>query len=245
MLVLLPPSESKAPGGDGPPLDLDGLTFPRLRPRRNKLITALRSLSRNLPAARAALKISAAKDSEIIANREIRTAATTPALRRYTGVLYEALDLASMSRTERERAASRIVIASALFGVIGGGDPIPAYRLSAGSQLPAIGPLGAFWKQPLARALAGIDRPVLDLRSGAYAALAPMPEAIAVRVTTVRPDGTRTVVSHFNKATKGVLARIVAIADTEPEDAGGVIDLARAAGLRAEPAGPRAIEIVT
>ena len=34
VLVLLPPSETKQPGGDGPPLDLTTLSAPQLTPLR-------------------------------------------------------------------------------------------------------------------------------------------------------------------------------------------------------------------
>ena len=40
----------------------------------------------------------------------------------------------------------------------------------------------------------------MDLRSGSYAALAPVPGAVTLEVLSERPDGSRAVVSHFNKA---------------------------------------------
>lgn len=46
VLVLLPPSETKASGGDGPPLRLDALSHPELTPVRRKLLaTAPRAVS--------------------------------------------------------------------------------------------------------------------------------------------------------------------------------------------------------
>ena len=45
-----------------------------------------------------------------------------PALLRYTGVLYEALDVRGLSRAARARAAERLLITSALFGIVGGDD---------------------------------------------------------------------------------------------------------------------------
>ena len=41
MLVLLPPSEGKASGTDGPPLDLASLSFPDLNATRTKVLTHL------------------------------------------------------------------------------------------------------------------------------------------------------------------------------------------------------------
>ncbi len=245
MLVLLPPSETKAPGGRGPALDLETLLFPELRHTREALISEVARLSADLPAARAALKVTAAKDDEIVANARLHTAPTLPALSRYTGVLYDALDAGTLSRAERARAEARIVVISALFGVVRAADPIPAYRLSAGSVLPRLGGIAAWWRPALAPRLARLAAPVLDLRSGAYAAFGRIPGAITVRVVTERPDGTRQVVSHFNKATKGRLARIVAASRAEVDTAHDVVRLACRSGLRALRTGDDALEVVT
>jgi len=45
VLVLLPPSETKAPGGDARPLRLDALSHPELTPARRKLIDELVTLA--------------------------------------------------------------------------------------------------------------------------------------------------------------------------------------------------------
>ena len=88
--------------------------------------------------------------------------------------------------------------------------PIPAYRLSAGSALPGRAGLRTLWRPVLSPVLSAGDRLVVDLRSGAYAALAPVRGAVTVRVLSERPDGSRAVVSHLNKAHKGRLARLLA-----------------------------------
>ena len=51
---------------------------------------------------------------------------------------------------------------------------------------------------------------IVDLRSGSYAALGRVSGAVKVDVVAERADGRRTVVSHFNKAHKGRLARALA-----------------------------------
>jgi uncharacterized protein len=218
VLVLLPPSETKHPGGDGAPLDLDALSFPELTPVRARLVEALGELAADLPAARAALGLSVQQDGEVARNAALRTSGTLPALERYTGVLYDALDVRSMTRAQRARAAGRLAVGSALFGLVRDGDRIPAYRLSAGSQLPGLPTLRALWKPALTPALAAVDDLVVDLRSGSYAQLAPVPGAVTVQVLSERPDGTRAVVSHFNKAHKGQLARLLATTTAEPGD---------------------------
>lgn len=245
MKILLPPSETKATGGDGPALNLADLLWPELRHTRETLLDSVETLAADLPASRAALNVTATKDSEIGHNAVLRSAPTMPALDRYTGVLYDALDAAGMSRGERGRALGRIIVTSALFGAVRASDRIPAYRLSAHSHLPGLGTMSALWRPALTNAWGTLDRPVLDLRSGAYAAFGALPGAITVRVLTEQPDGTRIVVSHFNKATKGRLARAVAAAPRDVTTIAGVIRLAIRAGLKAAQTGEAALEIVT
>ncbi|MGY2065826.1 peroxide stress protein YaaA [Blastococcus sp. SYSU DS0619] len=244
MLVLLPPSETKAPGGDGPPLDLGSLTAPELTPVRTELAEALVKLADDVPASRAALGLSAAQDGEIARNAALFTSGTLPALHRYTGVLYDALDVASLTRAQRARADRRLAVGSALFGLVAGGDRIPGYRLSAGSALPGLPTLRSLWRPALGPVLARTAGLVVDLRSGSYAALAPIAGAVTVAVLSERPDGTRAVVSHFNKAHKGRLARLLATTTAEPQDVAGLRRLLRRAGLHVEHDGGTALTLV-
>lgn len=245
MFVLLPPSETKATGGVGAPLDLTSLRFPGLLEARQQMVSAVTDLCLDLPAARAALAVSPTKDSEIVATAGLRSAATMPAMLRYTGVLYEALDIPHLPPAARTRAGERLLIQSALFGLVAGRDAVPAYRLSAGSALPGIGGIPAFWRPRLAVPMASLDRPLVDLRSGAYGAFAPLPDAITVRVVTENAAGQRTVVSHFNKATKGLLARALVTSRAEIDTVVAVARVARRAGLRVERTGDRSLEVIT
>jgi hypothetical protein len=244
VLVLLPPSETKSPGGDGVPLDLAALTAPELTPLRAELADVLVELAADVPAARTALGLSPAQDDEITRNARLKTGPTLPAVQRYTGVLYDALDVASMTRAQRARADRRLAIGSALFGVVRAGDPIPAYRLSAGSTLPGRPTLRTFWKPALTQVLTGIEELVVDLRSGSYAALAPVPGAVTVQVLSEHGDGTRAVVSHFNKAHKGRLARLLATTTAEPDGIVRLRALLRRAGLHVEHDGDRSLTLV-
>ena len=244
MLVLLPPSETKAPRGDGPPLDLAALTAPGLTPVRTELVENLVKLADDVPAARAGLGLSPKQDDEIARNAALWTSPTMPAVRRYTGVLYDALDIGSMTRAQRARAGRRLAVGSALFGLVSAEDPIPGYRLSAGSQLPGLPTLRSLWKPALSPVLAAVDDLVVDLRSGSYAALAPVPGAVTVDVLSERPDGTRSVVSHFNKAHKGRLARLLALTTAEPHDVVSLRRLLRRAGLHVEHPSGTALTLV-
>ncbi len=239
MIVLPPPSETKRGGGDGPPLRLEKLANPGLGALRAALVGELVDLAADPPACRTALGVSPSQDAEIERNAALRTAPTLPALRRYTGVLYDALDVDSLRGAEAKRARARLAIGSALFGLLRADDQVPAYRLSATSKLPAKPTLAARWKpllEPLLAELAAQDL-IVDLRSGSYVALGPTSGAIHVKVLAEHPDGRRTVVTHFNKAYKGRLARILASTRAEPTDAAAVAAVARRAGMQVERSG--------
>ncbi len=246
MLILLPPSETKSDGGDGPPLELDRLSWPELNGARKQLADDLVALAADLPASRTALGVSARQDSEVARNAVLWTSPTAPALLRYTGVLYDALDYRSLRGAAADRAAARLAVGSALFGLVRASDPVPGYRLSAGSTLPGRTGLTTLWRPLLEPILAGVDELVVDLRSGSYAALGRAPGAVTVTVLNERPDGSRSVVSHFNKAHKGQVARLLAGSRAEPSDARDVARLLRRAGMRIEASGPggAALELI-
>lgn len=213
---------------------------------RAALIAELVALSSDRSAARKALGISASQDGEIDRNAALSSAPTMPAIERYTGVLYDALDIESLSGTKVSRARSRLAIGSALFGLLRANDDVPAYRLSAASKLPGGTTLASRWRPVLEPVLAQIaaDELVVDLRSGSYAALGRLPGAVDVDVIAEHGDGRRSVVSHFNKAHKGRLARALASSRAEPDDAAGVATLARRAGLRVERKGNSLVVVV-
>lgn len=239
VLVLLPPSETKRDGGDGPPLRLDRLSFHDLEPVRKALLDEIVELSADREASRTALGLSPKQDAEIERNAVLLTAPTLPAIDRYTGVLYDALDIASLCGAATARARQRLTIGSALFGLLRADDPVPAYRLSASAKLPGSAPLTARWRPVLEPVLADFagEELVVDLRSGSYAALGRLPGAVRVDVLAEHPDGRRTVVSHFNKAHKGRLARVLATTRAEPGDGAAVATVVRRAGMRVERTG--------
>ncbi|MBB5909330.1 peroxide stress protein YaaA [Actinoalloteichus hymeniacidonis] len=244
MLVLLPPSETKASGGDGPPLDLDALSFPELTEVRRSLAESLVTLAADRPASLAALGLSPRQESEVDRNATLFTSPTLPALARYTGVVYDALDLASLSTADRLRADRRLVVSSALFGLVRGGDRIPGYRLSAGSRLPGAGTLRGRWRPVAGPVLAEWAGLIVDLRSGAYAALAEAPAAVTVRVLSEDASGVRSVVSHANKHLKGRLARALVRIESEPTDIDEVVTAAEKLGLTAERHGTRGLDLI-
>lgn len=220
MLILLPPSEGKTAPRRGKELEPDRLSFPSLRQPRTEVLDALVNLcTTDSPAgaekAASVLGLGRTLTAAVERNTTLRTAPTARADSVYTGVLYEALDLPSLEGAARRRATAWIAIASGLFGLVRPGDRIPAYRLSGDVSLPGIGSVATYWSKRLDSAVreAAGKGLVVDLRSSTYAAFWRPDPDLAKRVVTLRvlheSGGTRKVVSHFNKATKGRIVRAV------------------------------------
>lgn len=228
MLILLPPSEGKADSAEGKPVRLASLSLPGLRPAREQVLEALVSLCRQRDdePARAVLGLSPGQRGEVQRNARLRRAAAMPAGEVYTGVVYDALELGSLPPAAYALAERSILISSGLWGAVRITDRIPPYRCPIGSNLPGVGTLGPFWRKALAGAMAktAAGGLVLDLRSSGYAVTwSPVPSAAAqvaaVRVLherTVDSVTKRSVVSHFNKATKGRLVRDLLLAGASP-----------------------------
>jgi uncharacterized protein len=212
VLVLLPPSEGKTAPATGARVDLAALSHPGLTKARERILNTLIRVSGGREAtALKALGLSKGQAGELALNQALRTAPTAPAAEVYTGVLYERLRLPELSAEAR----GRVLIASALWGVVAPDDCIPAYRLSIGARPPRTPNLAAFWRPELRKALPD-EGLVVDLRSGPYAAAWAPKRAERVSVRAFTTDGK--VVSHMVKAVRGDVARLLLESPAETAD---------------------------
>jgi uncharacterized protein len=243
VLILLPPSEGKSDAVTGPPLEFSALSIPALNRARLRMAQALVKLCDGRPArARKVLGLGTTQDAEIERDRQLFTAPTAPAAQIYSGVLFEALGYKTLSATAQRRLDKWALVSSALWGTVRLPDHIPPYRLSADVTLPRIGPAGAYWRKHLAPAMAAeaeSTEPILDLRSGAYVKMWTAPEGLAERTAVGRilqrmPDGSARVVSHHNKATKGLLVRALARQRSAPGSVPELVELIRSLGFAIE-----------
>lgn len=210
MKILLPPSETKRTGGADQPIDPQALALASLASHREAVIDALVVLSADAEASRRVLKLSDRQLGDIGHNLALRTAATMPAVDRYTGVLFDALDAAQLSAPARRWLGAHVLIHSAPFGPISALDPIPSYRLAAGTSLPGVAPLRRHWADAVSCALAEEEASfILDLRSQAYVALGPVPASVPSAYVRVVTEQGRAL-NHFNKKSKGELVRALA-----------------------------------
>jgi uncharacterized protein len=192
-----------------------------------------------------ALGLTVGQTSEVDRDVVLFESPTATAELLYTGVLYQSLDLATLSTAARRRARSRVVVSSAAFGAVRLADRLPTYRLSISARLPGLPTLASLWRPALASVLpaaAGRRGLVLDLRSGSYAAAWRPPGPLHKRTVTVRvlqearrgDPTSRSIVSHANKSTKGHVLRALLEDGSEPTSAGALKELLSGLGFRVE-----------
>lgn len=186
--VLVPPSQGKVPGGDGPPWAPGTGVLPQLDGARATVLRAV--------------------------DRAIASAPTMPAIERYAGVLYRELDWPTLPPAAKRRGRSSLLIVAGLWGVVGPADPIPYEKVKMSASVPRLGKLSTWWRPQLTAALAERLRGcvVWDLLPNEHAAAwepweVPAKRRLAVRV--VDADG-RTV-GHWNKLVKGALVRRILV----------------------------------
>lgn len=207
MIVLLPPSEGKAPGGRGAWSPASGAFGAALATARTEVAEAVvagihdrrRLFGTDGPLA----------DRAVDAARALAagSAPALPAWRRFTGVVWEHLDAASLPPGVRRR----VVVPSAQLGLSRGDDPVPDFRLKLSVSVDPLGRLDRWWRPALTEALRATRGPVVDLLPNEHAAavdLTGLGRRRVVPIVFVAADG-RGAAGHAAKAVKGIVARTV------------------------------------
>jgi cytoplasmic iron level regulating protein YaaA (DUF328/UPF0246 family) len=217
LAVLLPPSEGKTPGGDGPAWSVDDGRFgDALAEARSAVVTALTKVdggdSQLLGVGGPTLEASRTANATLVG------AATLPAWQRYSGVVWQHLDICSLRGQASRRAGQSVIVVSALTGLSALRDPLPDHRLKMSAALDPLGKLSTWWRATLSETLndALKKRLVIDLLPQEHqAAWTPTPATYDLRrVQFVGHDGR--IAGHTAKAAKGLLARSLLQAD-DPE----------------------------
>ena len=219
MLFLLPPSETKALGGE---VQTDSVfRFAELNQAREQIRVALNEVEASIM--------------------------VMPAIDRYTGTLYSAVHGRglkgtptannSLNAAERSRAAEMILIQSARYGLLSASDEIPVYKLNPAKLVNGLN-LKKMWNQAHSDVWSKLeDHVIIDLRSKAYADLAELPEASNVFSVTVfveKEDGSLEQLNHFNKKAKGQLVRAALMSNKPPTTVKELASAANKNGLRLE-----------
>lgn len=208
-LLLLPPSEGKATDGDtsrpwAPRLGAFGAV---LETFRAQIVTQLR---KDKGGAQKLLGVSGTHLARAQScNMQLINAPCLPAWQRYTGVVWDHLDLASLTATQRNAFTKRIIVPSGLLGLVRADDQIPDYRLKMGARLAPFGTMSKFWNEAITDALVATvkKRTLIDLLPNEHRAAINWNQLDnVVRVDLVSHSGA-VVGGHNAKAAKGLLAR--------------------------------------
>ncbi len=208
-VVLLPPSEGKASGGFTSErwTPESGVFADTLGPYRRDVADELRRIGggdqKLLGVKGAMLQHAQTHNAQLIG------APSMPAWQRYTGVVWDHLDLASISAASRSQVIRRIFIPSGLAGLVRADDPLPDYRLKMGARLSPFGQLATWWRDDLTEAFRHVVKSalVIDLLPQEHKASINWDELTHVmRVDLVAKKG-GVVGGHNAKAAKGLLAR--------------------------------------
>lgn len=196
-VLLLPPSEGKAPGGDGRWVARSG-AFAGLAPLRKQVVAAYVDALEGPAVEKVVGGRGQAVERAQAVGALLRRgrAPALPAHERFTGVVWQHLSPADLP-------VDRVTIVSALLGVCAGDDPVPDFRLKLSVSLPPLGRLDRFWRPHLSTAIArwADGREVWDLLPNEHAAAVDLPGMVRVRFEGVS--------GHDAKAVKGALARHV------------------------------------
>lgn len=264
MRILLPPSAGKTTKESTNHLQLEKLwQAEHLTQTRRQLIDDVQNTALLADAAQI-FKLGPKNAHEISQNLEVYDAPALAAWQLYDGVLYEAAKFAqifssgepsqgSQGQVGNHRGDQRqgsqgqleelTLVFSALFGPVRLTDLITPHRLSGSVKLPGQGSVASIWskalKELLTQQLSG--HVVVDLRSAEYGAMYRQTRGsdclmLNIAVAKVNPaTGKRSVVSHWAKHTRGLLAGALleAVAGAQLSGSEGDVDeiLQVAAGL--------------
>ncbi len=191
VLVLIPPSEGKVSGGEQKPLEHV----------RDEVVSVQKSIltAKHPEKLYGVKKALAFKAHEL--NKTITTTPTMPAIKRYSGVVYKAIDYDSLSAKAKSFFHVHFRILSPMFGLVKPNERIPEYKMKF-SKLK----LDAYWKPILSKKLESffiIDLLAKEQRKAVY-------YENGIRVDfQLKQDGVKRAAGHFGKHIKGRFIRFM------------------------------------
>jgi cytoplasmic iron level regulating protein YaaA (DUF328/UPF0246 family) len=197
MKILLAPSERKTKGGDFPPINKNSFIFPEIYDKRIKIIKKYDKF------------LQKTEDIKNFGDNKtsVFSRPTKKAILRYSGVAFEHLDYTSLDNEAQKYIDENVLIFSNLLGVISAKDLIPFYTLKQGAK-PGFDIYKAH-KEIFSTILDEINKKeiFIDLRAKFYEKIYKPTNAITFKFIK---NGK--IVSHFAKAYRGKLTRIIVIA---------------------------------
>jgi cytoplasmic iron level regulating protein YaaA (DUF328/UPF0246 family) len=214
MKILFSPSEAKFRGGENKQLDENSFIFPELFDKRLEAIKEYQNFINNASIEELE-KLFGTKKQDIIDyyKGNILEKALMKVIDRYDGVAFDYLKYRDLKSKEKEYIDKNVLIFSNLFGPICAGDfGLPDYKLKQGEKIGTFA-LEKFYNDNFSTALDEYlkDEEVIDLRAGFYEKF----YKINKPYTTMKFVKNNKVVSHWSKAYRGIILRIIAENDIQ------------------------------
>jgi cytoplasmic iron level regulating protein YaaA (DUF328/UPF0246 family) len=180
MLILLPPSEKKKAATSQEKFELSSLVF-----------------------------ASELTDTRSQATSKHDSSQTSPAIEIYDGVLFQGLNWKTLTAAEEKRANTKVLIVSALFGLIRPLDKIFSYREKIDNKL---------WREAIAQVSAKYSNElIIDCRSSTYKGVWTINPLNTVEVRVFKVNGAeRSVITHMSKKYRGELTGHLLKQTTDP-----------------------------
>ena len=180
MLILLPPSEKKKAATSQEKFELSSLVFA-------SELTDTRS------------QTTSKHDSSQI----------SPAIEIYDGVLFQGLNWKTLTAAEQKRANTKVLIISALFGLVRPLDKIFSYKEKIDNKL---------WREAITQVSAKFSNElIIDCRSSTYKGIWTINPQNTVEVRVFKVNGAeRNVITHMSKKYRGELTGHLLKQATDP-----------------------------
>ncbi len=197
MIILFSPSESKTQLDGYSSICKESFIFQDQYAKRIEAVKIYNEYI-NSNSIDSLLDIFGIKDIEKIQEyqKNIFEAATCPAIKRYSGVSYSYLAYDTLNQNAKYYILNNVIIFSNLFGPVSAGDKIPYYKLKQGAKI------GSFTFEQFYRD----NQEIVDLRAGFYEKF----YKIKKKYTTFKFIKQGKVVSHFAKAYRGIILKLMA-----------------------------------
>ena len=216
MKILFSPSETKYKGGRQESMLQDNFIFPDLFEYRMGAVNKYQTFVDNATDEQLA-KLFGTKKSDVIEKyrQDIFKSPLLKAIQRYEGVAYDYLSYNNLEKSSQKYIDDNVLIFSNLFGVLKASDEIPDYKLKQGESFYDL-KIDKFYNDNFSKELDKYleNDDILDLRAGFYEKF----YVIKKPYKTLKFIKDGKVVSHFAKAYRGEILKIIAQNDIKTFD---------------------------
>lgn len=208
MKILFSPSEGKTQLADYGVIDDNSFIFKDLYNKRLYAVELYNKYIQNADE-KSLSSLFGIKDINEIKSfqNNIFSEKTCEAIKRYSGVSYSYLAYNLLNKNSQDYILNNTIIFSNLFGPILAKDKIPYYKLKQGAKIGAFN-LEKYYKDNFSASLDTFleNEEIIDLRAGFYEKF----YQIKKEYITYKFIKGGKVVSHFSKAYRGILLRVLA-----------------------------------